>query len=123
MDEICEAISNKIYKESAGAYVVFYEDELLEAIPDSTTKSISELERALKTLSKLGYIDIKYARGHTFCIAGLKRCESQPLPTLSQAPESKHEHKVNVGLHLFLCALWGGLAGGFLGGLFAAIIF
>jgi hypothetical protein len=123
MDEICKALSNKIYAESAGAYAVFYEDELLDTFPDQTEKSRERLEVALNNLRELGYIDIKYAKGYTYCIAGLKKYTTTPVTTSDEIPKSQKEHKVNVSLHLFLCALWGGLVGGFIGGLFAAVIF
>jgi hypothetical protein len=122
MDEICEALANKIYAASCGAYAIFYEDELFEAFPDPDKKSRENLETALSTLSKLGYIDVKYAKGYAFCIAGLKRCETSAVNKITESQNKLPDNKYKLCLCLFLSALSGGLLGGLFGGLFAALI-
>ena len=78
MDRICGAVLNKIHALSpAGRYVIIDEDELYDAFPDDSDRSFDELKRSLTMLIKQGYIDVKYSRGETYCIAPLKRYEEE----------------------------------------------
>ena len=78
MDRICSAVLNKIHALSpAGRYVIVDEDELYDAFPDGLDRSFDELKKSLSTLIKQGYIDVKYSRGETYCIAPLKRYEEE----------------------------------------------
>ncbi len=79
MDRICGAVLNKIFALSpAGRYVIIDEDEFFDAFPDDCEKSFEELKRSLTLLCKGGYIDVKYSRGETYCVAPLKRYEAEP---------------------------------------------
>ena len=76
MDRICGAVLNKIHALSpAGRYVIVDEEELFDAFPDGAERGFDQLKIALATLIKQGYIDVKYSRGETYCIAPLKRYE------------------------------------------------
>ena len=81
MDRICGAVLDRIFALSpAGRYVIIAEDEFLEAFPDDSEKSYEELNRALYTLSKGGYIDMKYSRGDMYCVAPIKRFVEEVEP-------------------------------------------
>ena len=78
MDRICGAVLNKIHALSpAGRYVIIDEEELYDSFPDGNERSYDELKRALTTLIKQGYIDVKYSRGEMYCIAPLKKYEEE----------------------------------------------
>ena len=80
MDRICSAVLNKIHALSpAGRYVIVDEDELYDAFPDESDRSFDELKRSLTILIKQGYIDVKYSRGETYCIAPLKKYEEEAV--------------------------------------------
>jgi len=67
MDDICLALFNVLNEETKGGCGVFYEDELLEAIP-ADLRTRETLEASLKRLHGEGCIEVKYARGEAFCI-------------------------------------------------------
>ena len=115
MDKICSAVLNKIHALSpAGRYVIIDEDELYDAFPDND-KSFDELKRALSTLIKQGYIDVKYSRGDTYCIAPLKRYEEEVI--VEQPPvQVKQRFRLDP-------VLLAAFVGGALGSIIISLIF
>lgn len=117
MEEICNALSAKLGESGTGVYTVFYEDELLDALPEDV-RNRDTLEAALKKLNNGGYIDVRYARGSAFCLSFIRpyvrekpeekvetvqpEQEEQPLPSFPK----------RAYLLLTLCSFFGGLAGG-----------
>lgn len=120
MDEICVQLSAKLTETAANGYVVFFEEELLEVIPENT-RNRETLEAALKLLASGGYIDVKYARGNAFCIASLKEYILPEMPGQTETLQSAEECKTQAYLPFFvymivaLCAFVGGLAGTLIG--------
>lgn len=120
MDEICVELSAKLTETAANGYVVFFEEELLEVIPENT-RNRETLEAALKLLSSGGYIDVKYARGSAFCIASLKAYTLPDMPEQTETLQFTDDCKTQVRLPFFvylivtLCAFLGGLAGTLIG--------
>jgi hypothetical protein len=120
MDEICAAVAAKIFAAGSG-YTILYEDELLDAIADETQKNREVLQAALKVLQSGGYIDVKYARGETFCIAALKKYEPQPaLPKTESVVATTPVSRKVIWL-TFLGGVIGGAVGGIAGSLLAAL--
>ena len=114
MDRICGAVLNKIHALSpAGRYVIIDEDELYEAFPDGVDRSFDELKRSLTLLIKQGYIDVKYSRGETYCIAPLKKYEER-VP---------YEEEREVKKVRFDPVLVSAFVGGALGSLIISLIF
>ncbi|MGN0805153.1 MAG: hypothetical protein ACI4MS_07195 [Candidatus Coproplasma sp.] len=74
MEELCRAVSETLIKTGGNGYKIFYEDELIEALPEDF-KNRETLEAVLKKLDAEGFIDVKYARGEAFCIAVIKEYE------------------------------------------------
>ena len=68
------ALSAVLCEAGTGGYKIYYEEELLEALPESV-RNRETLEAALKNLSDGKYIDVKYARGNAFCVAAFKKFE------------------------------------------------
>jgi hypothetical protein len=119
MDEICEALATKIYTSSRGGYAIFYEDELFDEIEKAEDKNRETLEAALKKLSTNGFIEIKYARGNAFCMAGLKpyeRKEATPTPQVVEAYDGGNCKKA------LLYSSLGALVGGMLGGVISFVV-
>lgn len=122
MDEICQLLSEKIFAATGGGYGVFYEDELLDLIPEDE-RTRETLEAALKKLVKCGCIDVKYAKGSAFCMSGLKTYEppAEDTPTgniTPQKPQALSEReKTKFYLSVFFLAFAGGALGSFLCGL------
>lgn len=120
MEEICTKLSAILGKDGAKGYGIFYEEELLDALPDDM-RNRETLEAALKNLQSGAYIDVKYARGDAFCIASLKRYKPAEKETTVECgattcttpPLSKKIYAV-----IAVCAF----AGGALGGCVAAIV-
>ena len=120
MDEICTALSNKIFSCTQNGYGVFYEDELLDVLPESE-RNRDTLEAALKKLVKGGYLDVKYAKGSAFCMSGIKLYEPPkedlPSPAAVQPVVQKVISDKKVLAFAFLAAFIGAVLGSLLCGL------
>ena len=122
MEEICSSISALLSKDGKSGYKIYYEEELLDALPENV-RNRETLEAALKNLQSGGFLDVKYARGNAFCIANLKQfsaaesaqdeTEETETPVPAPAAPSKKMY-VAVALSSFL--------GGALGGCIAAVL-
>ena len=116
MDRICGAVLDKIYDLSpAGRYVIIAVDEFYDAFPDGYEKTFDELDKALTSLKKGGYIDLKYSRGDMYCVAPLKEYEEEE-EILSPSPAVSSGRKIDM---VFLSAF----AGSALGSLIISLIF
>ena len=118
MDEICQLLSEKICTATHGGYGVFYEDELLDIIPESE-RTRETLEAALKKLVMSGCLDVKYAKGSAFCMRGLKQYEPPAEQPEIVQPSEKCDSAARTKLLLaaFALAFAGGALGSFLCGL------
>lgn len=97
---MCCAVSRLLCSDGGNGYKIFYEEELVEALPEDA-RNRETLEAVLKTLLSGGYIDVKYARGNTFCIKSLREFLPEPKqpepektalqcncpPTMAQLPK------------------------------------
>ena len=126
MEEICNALSAKLSEAGTGVYAVFYEDELLDVLPENA-RSRETLEAAMNKLNNGGYIDVRYARGSAFCLSFIK-------PFIWSKPEEKTEDVSPVTIEkpvpvltkraiisITLSSLLGGLLGGLFGGMCALL--
>lgn len=116
MEEICTKLSAALCDAGMNGYKIFYEEELAEYLPDNM-RNRETLEAALKNLNGGGYIDVKYARGNTFCIACLKRYEapkavSEDIVIPSGEDTAVRTFSKKIYFILFLFAFLGGAAGG-----------
>lgn len=120
MDEICVELSAKLEDTASNGYEVFFEEELLEVIPENT-RNRETLEAALKLLTSGGYIDVKYARGNAFCIRSLKPFTLPDIPEQTEILQPEVECKTQAYMPFYiylivtLCAFLGGLAGTLIG--------
>lgn len=117
MEEICKALSARLEEAGKGGYKVFYEDDLLDALPEGE-RNRETLEAALKKLNNGGYVDVKYARGSAFCIAVLNSYAPPAPEETFDCVEDEEKGKPNGKYYcaVCLCAFLGGAIGG---GLFA----
>ena len=115
MEELCKLICGKIYSSTREGYGIFYEDELLDILPeDNRTREV--LEAVLKQLVNGGNIEVKYAKG----ILGLKNYAERTAPSSPAAPAaSECRGKSFKEVALPVAAAFGG---GFLGGIIAGLI-
>lgn len=115
MDAVKRALFYKISESCKnGGFAIIDGTEFADAIPEGERRAAGEIDGALKELQKLGYIDIRYARGDMYCVAALK----------SELPEENCEEKlpdrsptvveVNEKINKFAVALYAAAA--FLGG-------
>lgn len=118
MDEICKLLSEKIFAATRGGYGVFYEDELLDLIPEEE-RTRETLEAALKKLVKCGCLDVKYAKGSAFCMSGLKPYElpQEELPVIQPPTQYGEQARTRLYLAVLALAFAGGALGSFLCGL------
>ena len=117
MDRICGAVLNKIHALSpAGRYVIVDEDELFDAFPEGMDRSFEELKRSLTLLIKQGYIDVKYSRGETYCIAPLKRYEEEVSEVAFEEPAQVKRFRLDP-------VLIAAFVGGALGSIIISLIF
>lgn len=126
MEEICNNLSAALCQAGLGGYKIFYEEELCDCLPDSM-RNRETLEAALKNLSECGCIDVKYARGSTFCIASLKKYEAPaPEKQVAETPANldgpKPAVKLKTYLTVSLCAFLGGAAGGAVAAVLGAVL-
>ncbi|MDE7163379.1 MAG: hypothetical protein K2O44_04795 [Clostridia bacterium] len=124
MEEICTTLSAQLCEAGTGGYKIYYEEELLDALPDDM-RNRETLEAALKNLSGGGYIDVKYARGNAFCICSFKRYE--PVVKEEPAPvEAAEAVAVNpapsIPKRFYAISALCAFAGGALGGCVAAVL-
>ena len=126
MEDICTKLSAILCDAGMGGYKIFYEEELAECLPDNM-RNRETLEAALKNLNGGGYIDVKYARGNTFCIACIKKYEApaaENKPEIStavcQAVKSTLSKTTFFALSLF--AFLGGAAGGCVAAVLQAVL-
>lgn len=121
MEATEKAIFDKIAEACrGGGYAIVDGEELADAVPDGGRRSADDIETSLKELQRGGFIDIKYARGGTYCVTALKarpqeREESnaaqsapEPSPTVVEVKE-----KVNsfAAAMYALAAFFGAAAG------------
>lgn len=130
MEEICLSLSAELCKTGTGGYKIYYEEELLEALPEDM-RNRDTLEAALKNLTSGGYIDVKYARGSAFCINAVKKYEPaerpQPEPEERGADGGAAEISapaVSGKFYLLsaLCAFAGGAVGGTIAAVLGAVL-
>ena len=116
MDRICGAVLNKIHALSpTGRYVIVDEDEFFDAFPEGSIKNFDELRRTLTTLCNEGYIDVKYSRGETYCVAPLKKYEP-PVEVYEEEYQEERGFRIDP---VFISAF----AGGAIGSLIISLIF
>ncbi|HIR29826.1 MAG TPA: hypothetical protein IAC90_04160 [Candidatus Coproplasma stercorigallinarum] len=85
MDDVKRALFYKISESCKnGGFAIIDSTEFADAIPEGGRRAAGEIDGALKELQKLGYIDIRYARGDMYCVAALK----------SELPEENCEEKL-----------------------------
>lgn len=85
MDDVKRALFYKISESCKnGGFAIIDSTEFADAIPEGERRAAGEIDGALKELQKLGYIDIRYARGDMYCVAALK----------SELPEENCEKKL-----------------------------
>lgn len=85
MDDVKRALFYKISEScKKGGFAIIDSTEFADAIPEGERRAAGEIDGALKELQKLGYIDIRYARGDMYCVAALK----------SELPEENCEEKL-----------------------------
>ena len=127
MEEICNALSAKLSEAGTGVFAVFYEDELLDALPE-TDRSRETLEAALKKLNNGGYIDVRYARGSAFCLSFIRpyvwEKPEEEMETVQPEPQEIIIPKTPKKAYLLLglCSFLGGLVGGLCAALGAVIL-
>lgn len=128
MEEICSALGALLIEAGTGGYKIYYEEELLEALPEGV-RNRETLEAALKNLSEGRYIDVKYARGNAFCISALKKFvptppaepEGEAVCECAQAPVIRFPTK-KLYIYTAVSALLGGAAGGCIAAVLGAVL-
>lgn len=118
---MCRLLCNKIYSSTREGYGIFYEDELLDILPEES-RIREALEAALKQLVNEGYIDVKYAKGNAFCILGLNSYkESEEITAAPAAPGTGMARRKILAL-IFAAAFAGGVLGSAIMGLIFYVI-
>lgn len=126
MEDMCTKLSALFCDAGMGGYKIFYEEELLDCLPDNM-RNRETLEAALKNLNGNGYIDVKYARGDAFCIACIKKYEApaaeiQPEISPVAVETANPAFSKSVYFAFFLFAFLGGAAGGLIASLLGAVL-
>lgn len=118
MDAVKRALFYKISESCKnGGFAIIDSTEFADAIPEGERRAAGEIDGALKELQKLGYIDIRYARGDMYCVAALKNelpeenCEEK-LPDRSPTVVEVKEKINKFAVALYAAAAFlGGAAG------------
>ena len=118
MDDVKRALFYKISESCKnGGFAIIDSTEFADAIPEGERRAAGEIDGALKELQKLGYIDIRYARGDMYCVAALKaalpeeNCEEK-LPDRSPTVVEVKEKINKFAVALYAAAAFlGGAAG------------
>lgn len=118
MDAVKRALFYKISESCKnGGFAIIDSTEFADAIPEGERRAAGEIDGALKELQKLGYIDIRYARGDMYCVAALKselpeeNCEEK-LPDRSPTVIGVKEKINKLAVALYAAAAFlGGAAG------------
>lgn len=120
-EEMDTALANKIYTDSRGGYGVFYEDELMELLPDDG-RTREKLNDALERLAEGGYIDVRYARGATYCLAGIKPYEPPSVEETADEATVGSVCYAYMGWRTYLCLAVCAFFGSALGSLLCGLI-
>ncbi len=122
VEELCRSICNKIFSSTREGYGIFYEDELLDILPEEN-RTRETLEAVLKQLVNDGYAEVKYAKGNAFCIMGLKQYEEPEPPPLPPAKPTKKRlsYTTLVAIQCAAAALGGALGSYICGMIFYAV--
>ena len=117
MEELYSALSAKLSEAGTGVNAVFYEDELLDVLPENM-RNRETLEAVMKKLNDEKYIDVRYARGSAFCLSFIRPYVAKvPEEEVSIQPPAQPEKSVasmpkRAYAMLALCSFLGGLIGG-----------
>ena len=117
MEQLCRDFCSKIYSSTRDGCGIFYEDEFLDILPEGE-RTREVVEATLKKLMNEGYIDVKYAKGSAFCIAGLK-----PYVEICPAAEGIKPAVPQGGAKKHVLNFAAAFAGGALGSLLCGVIF
>lgn len=121
MEEICKSLSAAVYGTGKGGYKIYYEDDLLETLPEDL-RNRETLEAALKNLVAGGYLDVKYARGNVFCIAAVKKYEPTPDPETEEKREPAPTATTVLTKKIYALIAASAAAGSAIGGCIGALI-
>lgn len=115
LDADTKKLLSFLVAECGGTYKIFDESELCGALPEGTGgTAVSDM---LTRLEAQRYLDIRYAEGGEFCLCPLPS-GVRFLEELDGERTEKKRRRREEGLLVFLASL----AGGFLGGVLAAVI-
>ena len=126
MEDMCTKLSALFCDAGMGGYKIFYEEELLDCLPDNM-RNRETLEAALKNLNGNGYIDVTYSRGDTLFIACIKKYlapaaenKSEIAPVVCETVKPTFSKATYFALSLF--AFLGGAAGGCVAAVLQAVL-
>lgn len=100
-----------------GSFKIVEESELLECFPKTMQVDGESLKAMLAYLQEHGYLEIGYAEEGEYCV--------RPMPEgrlYFERIKSEKRERIIRRIEAFLLALFGGLAGGFLGALTASVL-
>lgn len=99
---------------SIGTYRIISEDEFFESFPDNAEKTETELARALETLVRSGYADVRYSSGNMYCLAALKNAPDPVICADERTAEPQRAKEKTRAGSMFWAAFLGGAAGSLL---------
>lgn len=118
LDKLTVAVLGVVNAETDGSYKVMETDDFIAALPAKLKTDATGVGNALRYLSERGYIDIRYSDKGTYCVCSLPKGRTYSESAAADRTRGKKTFKNQMLLTFFAA-----LAGAFVGGCLAGLLF
>ena len=103
-------------KDNSGGYIVVESNDLIQSLPIDLTLSKSEVERIIKRLSYLKFINLEYNDGENFCLLVTDKAK-----VYSEEVKTQKQQEINYK-KLFIYSFLGGVIGALINAIISLFI-
>lgn len=118
LDKLTASVLAAVNSETDGTYKVLEESEIMANIPSRLKTDSAGVANAMWYLSERGYIDIRYSEKGTYCVCSLPKGRTYDETAGAERYRGKRTFRNQMLLTFF-----GALAGAFVGGCLAGLLF
>lgn len=118
LDKLTASVLAAVNSETDGTYKVLEESEIMAEIPPRLKTDSAGVANAMRYLSERGYIDIRYSEKGTYCVCSLPKGRTYDETAGAERYRGKRTFRNQMLLTFF-----GALAGAFVGGCLAGLLF
>ncbi len=118
LDKLTASVLAAVNSETDGTYKVLEESEIMANIPSRLKTDSAGVANAMRYLSERGYIDIRYSEKGTYCV-----CSWPKGRTYDETAGAERYRGKRTFRNQMLLTFFGALAGAFVGGCLAGLLF